>query len=138
MTSVSEGVFFGRFPAHDEYQKLEDENINHIINLATEQQLRKSHQLETRFSFLDQSIPSPELLHEAVAIIEKRKGEGVYIHCALGLSRSVLLISAWLLYNKHTLDEVDNIISTIRPLYVKSAYMRVTLDIYQEYLANRI
>ena len=46
----------------------------------------------------------------------------------------MLIISAWLLYIGHNRDEVEQIMQEIRPKYVKSTYMGITLDIYEEYL----
>jgi len=88
--------------------------------------------------FLDQTIPNPKLLHKAVLLIEEHKEEGVYVHCALGLSRSVLVISAWLLYTGHSRDEVEQIMNTIRPNYVKSQYMSIALDIYENYIKETV
>lgn len=138
MAPVKENVYLGRFPSKSEYNSLETQGIKHAINLAAEQQIQKKGIEQTRLPFLDQTIQSPESLHRGVELIESYKNDGVYVHCALGLSRSVLLISAWLLYHKNTLEEVDEFIRNIRPNYVRSAYMNVNLEIYQNYLSDEI
>ncbi|CAA6808728.1 MAG: Ser/Thr and Tyr protein phosphatase (dual specificity) [uncultured Sulfurovum sp.] len=135
MTEVKENVYFGRLYDAEEGKSLKEKNIKNIINLATEHFLVKVA-IEPRvynLPFLDQIIPSPELLHKAVLLIEEHKKEPIYIHCALGLSRSVLVVSAWLLYTGHDRDEVEEIIKRVRPNYVKSAYMGIALDIYTDY-----
>ncbi|CAA6821559.1 MAG: Ser/Thr and Tyr protein phosphatase (dual specificity) [uncultured Sulfurovum sp.] len=135
MTDVKENVYFGRLYDAEEEKILKEKNIKNIINLATEHFLVKVSR-EPRvynLAFLDQTIPNPELLHQAVLLIEEHKKEAVYVHCALGLSRSVLVISAWLLYLGHSRDEVEEMMKKIRPEYVKSAYMGIALDIYEEY-----
>lgn len=134
MATLTPTIHLGRFPTKDEYKDLSSKGIKHIINLASEQQLHKASIEETRLPFLDQTIQSAESLHRGVELIELYKKDGVYVHCALGLSRSVLLISAWLLYQKYTLAEIDELIANIRPNYIKSEYMKINLEIYQNYL----
>ncbi|MCF6242081.1 MAG: dual specificity protein phosphatase family protein [Bacteroidales bacterium] len=114
-----------------------EKGIKNILNLATEQQLQKNDFSQRRLPFLDQTIQSPESLHQGVQYIEAYKNDGVYVHCTLGLSRSVLLISAWLLFKGDTLQEVQEQIEKLRPHYVKSLYMQITLEVYQEYLETR-
>ena len=137
MVEVEKNVHFGRRPTKDEHTIIKKKNLNNIINLAVEQQcFTQKDDTITRLPYLDQTIQSPESLHKGVLMIEAKKEDGVYVHCALGLSRSILLISAWMLYNKHTLEEIEAQLKILRPKYVKSAYMKITLEIYQEYLIS--
>lgn len=136
MTKVKDNVYLGRLPSAKEYSKIKDNNIAHIINLATEQQWQKPFQEEIRFPYLDQTIQAPHALHQGVLFIEANKENGVYVHCALGLSRSVLLISAWLLYQKYTLAEIDTLMAKLRPAYVRSVYMDLTLQFYLKFLED--
>ena len=132
MTHVKEKVYFGRKPTFQE-TGLIMKSCKSIINLSPEQ-FYLSQGLKIRnLPFLDQTIPNPKLLHRAVLLIEEHKEEGVYVHCALGLSRSVLVISAWLLHRGYRRDEVEQILGEIRPNYIKSAYMGIALDIYEAY-----
>ncbi len=137
VSSVMPSIHLGRFPTEMEYKELEDKGIKHCINLATEQQVQKTGMPQTRLSFLDQTIQSPASLHEGVLLIEKHKEEGVYVHCTLGLSRSVLLVSAWFIYLGHTLEETEKRIAEIRPNYVKSPYMKINLQMYQDFLDEK-
>jgi protein-tyrosine phosphatase len=135
MVEVEEGVYFGRFPRFEEYSKLKEQGVNAVLNLAWEQvRMDKVNLYRERLPLLDQTIPSPKQLHEAVLFIEEHKKKGVFVHCALGLSRSVLVISAWLLYKGHSHDEVEKIMQKIRPRSVKSEYMGIALEIYEEKL----
>ncbi len=134
ITQVADGVYIGRMPAQKEYDTLKQQNIGHVINLATEQQMQKALMPQSRLAFLDQTIHAPEALHEGVMLIETNKDQGVFVHCALGLSRSVLLISAWLMYKGSTLEEVEKQMQNIRPGHVKSPYMNITLELYAHYL----
>jgi len=133
MTEVKENVYFGRKPTFKE-TGLVLTRCRNVIDLTLEQFYISQGLHKVNLGLLDQTIPNPELLHKAVLLIEEHKKEGVYVHCALGLSRSVLIISAWLLYIGHNRDEVEQIMQEIRPKYVKSTYMGITLDIYEEYL----
>jgi protein-tyrosine phosphatase len=135
MAKVDDGVYFGRLYGINEQKKLEDKGLRHVLNLAIEHTVLRKHYFYCFYNLplLDQTIPNPKLLHKAVLLIEEHKKEGVFVHCALGLSRSVLVISAWLLYRGHSRDEVEKIISEIRPAYVKSTYMGIALDIYEDY-----
>jgi len=134
MERLKDNVHVGRYPSVKEYKLLEDKGIGIVINLATEQQVQKNGLSQIRLPFLDQTIQSPESLHEGVEYIETNKKEGVYVHCTLGLSRSVLLVSAWLLFQGYSIEEALEEIVKIRPNYVKSPYMEITLKMYQEYL----
>ena len=134
MHVLKENVYIGRYPSAKEYSALEEQGICLVLNLATEQQVQKKGLPQIRLPFLDQTIQSPESLHEGVQYIEAHKNDGVYVHCTLGLSRSVLLVSAWLLFHGYSLEDVHEEIAKVRPQYVKSVYMQITLEIYQKYL----
>jgi len=134
MSHVEDRVYFGRHPAKAEYAQLSEYGINHAINLALEHQINRSALEQTRMPFLDLTIPSPEALHRVVMMIEAKKENGVYVHCALGLSRSVMAISAWMLYLGYTMEEIEARLGAIRPAYVKSKYVYVALGLYQAHL----
>lgn len=134
MSHVEDRVYFGRHPAYNEYKELRTQGINHAINLALEHQINRSTLEQTRMPFLDLTIPSPEALHRVVMMIEAKKENGVYIHCALGLSRSVMAISAWMLYRGYTIDEIEERMREFRPAYIKSKYVYVALGLYQSHL----
>ena len=134
MQALKDNVYLGRYPSAKEYSVLEEQGICLALNLATEQQVQKKGLEQIRLPFLDQTIQSPESLHEGVQHIESHKKDGVYVHCTLGLSRSVLLTSAWLVFNGYSLEEAQDEIAKIRPNAVKSPYMQITLEIYQKYL----
>jgi protein-tyrosine phosphatase len=134
MQNVKEKVYLGRYPSIKEYQVLKEKDIAMALNLATEQQVQQKGMSQIRLPFLDQTIQSPESLHKGVKYIETHKEQGIYVHCTLGLSRSVLLVSAWLVFKGYSLEEAQKEIAKIRPDYVKSPYMEITLKIYMEYI----
>ena len=137
MTHVDGHVYMGRLPASGEYERLKSAGISRVINLAMEQQGHKAGLPQDRFGFLDQTIPSPQALHRAVEKIQSEPDSKVYVHCALGLSRSVLVVAAWLLYRGFSYEEVLQRLGQIRPGYVRSPYMQVSLELYQHYLAEK-
>ena len=116
------------------FDQVESSGITQAINLATEQQLQKARIPQSRRAFLDLTIQSPESLYQLARDIDALEGQNVYVHCALGLSRSVLAVAAWLLYKGHSLEEVENLIGEFRIDYLKSPYMQVALDLYQSHL----
>ena len=133
---IDDGLFFGRFPDFDEYQEISGLGIKRVINLASELQFNKTQLIQHRLNYLDQTIQSPESLHKAVKLIETHKSEGVYVHCALGLSRSILVIWAWMLFNGKTDKEIAQQLIKLRPRYVQSKYMQINVALYQEFLKN--
>lgn len=134
MTHVEGRIYFGRHPAHHEYEEIRSQGVNHAINLALEHQVNRSLLEQTRIPFLDLTIPSPEALHRVVLMIEDKKEHGVYVHCALGLSRSVMTISAWMMYRGYTMKQIEERLTIIRPTYVKSKYVYIALNLYQSHL----
>lgn len=136
MQTLKDNIYLGRYPSTEEYSMIKKKGIRMAINLATEQQIQKNDLEQIRLPFLDQTIQSPEALHQGVEYIEAHKNNGVYIHCTLGLSRSVLLVSAWLLFNGYSIEQAQEEIAKIRPNSVKSPYMKITLELYRAYLKS--
>ncbi|PKF63746.1 hypothetical protein CW745_02585 [Psychromonas sp. psych-6C06] len=135
---VNDKLYFGRFPTTEEYQQLADLGVNTVINLASELQGNETRLAQHRLNFLDQTIQSPQAIHQAVMLIEQSIKQGVYVHCALGLSRSVLVIWAWMLFNGKSNAEIENELKSIRPRYVQSKYMAINIDLYQQFLSTKL
>ncbi|MCP4326164.1 MAG: hypothetical protein GY787_30870 [Alteromonadales bacterium] len=134
LAKVDEGVFVGRFPAQDEYAQISELGIKQVINLGTELAFNKTQLAQYRFNFLDQTIQRPDQLHQAVLLIERKKSEGVYVHCALGLSRSILVIWAWMIFSGKTNEQIVAHLKNIRPRFVQSKYMQINIELYEDYL----
>ncbi len=134
MSHVKSHVYLGRYPTSDEYDEIKSEGIVNAINLATEQQIQSEVIQQTRYPFLDLTIQSPESLYQLARTIEASASEKIYVHCALGLSRSVLAVVSWLLYKGHTIEEIKQLIGSHRVSYLDTQYMQVALDLYQNYL----
>lgn len=133
---VDEGVFVGRHPSFCEYKNLDALGITQVINLASELQFNKTALIQHRFNFLDQTIQDPASLHKVVLLIEEKKSEGIYVHCALGLSRSILVIWAWMIFKGKSHPEIKAHLTQIRPRFVQSKYMQINIDLYCEHLAD--
>ncbi|MFT6985929.1 MAG: membrane-associated phospholipid phosphatase [Psychromonas sp.] len=136
LAKVDDGVYIGRHPSINEYTQIRTLGIKQVINLAMELQLNKTDLIQHRLNFLDQTIQNPVALHQAVLLIESNKSDGIYVHCALGLSRSVLVVWAWMIFNGKTEKEIKARLEEIRPRYVQSKYMQVNIDLYTDFLQN--
>jgi hypothetical protein len=141
LAKVEERVFIGRHPKAGEYRKIRALGVSQVINLATELQLNNtpliSNQLtQHRLNFLDQTMQSPDILHQAVLLIERYKDQGIYIHCALGLSRSILVCWAWMIFNGKSDKEIMAQFTEIRPRFVQSKYMQINIDLYRQFLID--
>jgi predicted protein tyrosine phosphatase len=135
VSHVREHVYIGRYPGNDEYDGLRDLGIERTIDLAAEQPFHKGTLPRRHVPLLDQTIQSPETLHKVVEAIAS-DGRPVDVHCALGLSRSVLAVSAWLMYRGCSYEEAEAVMRRVRPGYVRAPYMRITLELYEAYLAR--
>ncbi len=136
VSHVRDHVYIGRYPGHEEYEGLRDLGIERTIDLAAEQPFHKTPLPRHHFPLLDQTIQSPEALHKVVEAIAL-DGRPVDVHCALGLSRSVLAVSAWLMYRGCSYEEAEAVMRRVRPGYVRAPYMRITLELYADYLRER-
>ncbi|EAQ66641.1 Phosphoesterase, PA-phosphatase related:Dual specificity protein phosphatase [Marinomonas sp. MED121] len=137
LSKVENNVYFGRHPSLPEYVTIKQLGVKQVINLATELPLNKTALIQHRFSFLDQTIQCPEAIHKVVMLIEKHKSDGIYVHCALGLSRSVIVIWAWQLFNGKSHEEIREHLNEIRPNYVQSKYMAVNIALYENFLKSK-
>jgi len=127
MSHVEDQVYFGRHPAKDEYDSIRLQGISHAINLALEHQINHSMIEQSRLTFLDLTIPSPETLHSVVLMIEEKKANGVYVHCALGLARSVMVMGAWMIHQGYTLHDVE------QRLGHQKQYITIAWELYGKY-----
>ncbi len=139
MAEIGPGVWIGARPCADDWHTVERRRIASVIDLAPElgpcapASIAHSH-----LPLLDVAIPDPAALHRIVRAIDERVGTGgVLVHCALGMSRSVLAACAWLMHKGHTAHEAMAIVDGVRPARVTRSYMNIALDLYQEYLERR-
>ena len=103
---------------------LEKNKITHIINCAADfcENVFESENKYTYLSFYlkDHVLENIEcIFYECIKFIEnvKEKGGRVLVHCIQGISRSVTLVMAYLIYkNKITYDKAFNIVQSKREI----------------------
>jgi membrane-associated phospholipid phosphatase len=98
-TEVAPGVFRGRLLTRREAQAMNAMGITGVLDMTAEySETRALQEIEyLNVPVLDLTRPSREQLDAAIAFITKhaRRG-GVYVHCALGVSRSASVAAAYL------------------------------------------
>lgn len=89
---------------------------------------------------LDLVAPDVDELQESVVALESLMKEGdVLVHCALGLSRSAIVVVAWLMKQRRAgnIDDAINIVQSARQAIIIHEGHRKTLALWsQRYLRN--
>ena len=133
ISNYNENIYFGRQADKIEYKKLKKIGITKIINLSPELQFNQTDIYQKRYNFLDLTIQAPENILEVIKEIEKSEDK-IYVHCKLGMARTILVISAYMLYQGKSFNDIADFLEEKRPLYVKSKYMKINLDLFKELL----
>jgi protein-tyrosine phosphatase/membrane-associated phospholipid phosphatase len=135
MSEVSPGVWMGARPGPMDWSEMKTKNITAVIDLVPELASRCPSNIEYHHHpLLDIAIPDPAKLDSISHLIESLRQTGnVYIHCALGMSRSALAISAWLMSSGKTPHAALAAIDAVRPHRVTRPYMEISLDLLQQY-----
>ena len=92
------GVYCGRLLTRREALALRSMGVTGVLDLTAEHAETRAF-LGTEYlnvPVLDLTSPSREQLDAAVAFIVEHAGRGVYVHCALGVSRSVAAVAAYI------------------------------------------
>lgn len=117
---IISGLVIGRRPFTFDIENLQNLGINSIVDLTWEFQ-------EDRFitqnvdylsvPVLDGTAPTPEQLKAIVHWVGQRQDKVVLIHCALGHSRSALVVSALLLVRQQATspEAAVKILQAVRP-----------------------
>ena len=136
--SIAPGVWIGARPTGQELSQLKALGVRSVVDLAPELPSSAPGKFAyDHLPMLDVVIPSPEKLNRVANQIEARRNEGdVYIHCVLGLSRSVLAAAAWLMRGGKSKAEAIEVIDRVRPGRVRRSYMSIALDGYERHLAR--
>lgn len=103
-TRISRNIIVGRRLTNSEAKQLRREyNISAILDLTPECSERSSL-LDLPYKniqIMDLTTPAPASLNEAIHFINLHSPKGlIYIHCALGLSRSTCTAAAFLLHEQ--------------------------------------
>ena len=117
-------LYISSYNATKNKSLLEKNKITHIINCAADfcENVFESENKYTYLSFYLKDHVSENIeciFYECIKFIEnvKEKGGRVLVHCIQGISRSVTLVMAYLIYkNKLTYDKAFNIVQSKREI----------------------
>ncbi len=113
---VAEGVYFGRRLSEKEAEELRGLGVRRVLDLTGE--FEETEALRTleyqNIPVLDLIPPSDEQIDQALEWLQRTSGNGpVYIHCALGFSRSAIVTAAWLIRSGRT-SSIDAALEKLR------------------------
>ncbi|MBD2785911.1 phosphatase PAP2/dual specificity phosphatase family protein [Xenorhabdus sp. DI] len=115
---ITEGIILGYLPRQSDIASI---NTTCVFDLTAEWH-RKPDKHGKRYICQPQIdlLPlTPKALQSAVCTLDKLHQEGsVFVHCTLGLSRSAMVVAAWLLkqHPEYNVTTVVNILHKARPL----------------------
>jgi len=135
MAEVEPGLWLGGRPASEDWRVILPKGVDAVIDLVPELSGTTPNELSHyHHPLLDIAIPSPAVLHDIASQIEECRQKGkVYVHCALGMSRSVLAVGAWMILNGCTKKEALARIDQVRPERVQRPYIDISLNLYEDY-----
>ncbi len=133
---VAVGVILGRRLNERESEEAARAGVTAVLDLTAEYpESRRFRSLPYRnVQILDLTVPSLEQLDEAVDFVRAEAGRGtVYVHCALGYSRSACVVAAYLLAEGQagTVEEAVARVQAARPKVVMSPNVMAALRQYQ-------
>ena len=139
MAAVEPRLWLGARPGRRDWRQVQNAGITSVIDLAPELAATTPGEIHHHhIPLLDIAIPAPEHLDKiALNIEQQRKKGGVLVHCALGMSRSVLGIAAWMIHQGISIEEVLTRLDKIRPERVHRPYMEISIRLYAQYLAGK-
>jgi hypothetical protein len=85
-----------------QFDELHHQGVKHIINVSNIERQQNGFKCTFIYADDDQTETLTRLFHEVADLIEEseQKGEGVFVHCQRGLSRSPTLVMAYLMIKK--------------------------------------
>ena len=138
MSKVAVGIWIGARPGRRDWEEIGGNGISSVVDLVPELAGTTPSILpHTHIPLLDIAIPDPAILDKIARQIDEcvEKG-GVYVYCALGMSRSVLAVCAWLIRNGSTTQEALEVLDRARPERVTRPYIAISLELYEDYLCK--
>ncbi len=134
---LKEGIYFGRKLKKVEVHTLKDHGIAAVLDLTPEIAESKTwgNVRYQHIPMLDFATPDKNAIHAATEFIKKHRN-GIYIHCTLGLSRSALVIIAYLLTENINFDDALSYVRKKRSGVVLGSYALEALDSAPENKSN--
>jgi len=129
------GIYLGRHLNSREAKQLRDKGIVAVLDLTSEfSRCRQLRGLTYRnVPLLDLTTPTPDHIAHCVAFIREQAAAGaVYIHCALGYSRSACIVAAWLL-ETGAAESPEQAVELLRRSRPQLVLRRDTLDSLLQY-----
>lgn len=129
---VIPGLLIGRAPGRNQFARM---HVGAILDLTAEF-TRPSQSRQRRYftvPMLDLVAPTLSQLEEATKALDELYPQGsVLVHCALGYTRSALVIAAWLYQRRvaASREEAIRLVRTARPQIVLSQAALSVLDAY--------
>lgn len=129
---VIPGIWLGRVPERADMETCLPEQV---LNVTAEMHPINWHKTSVRrVPMLDLVAPQLSQLKKAVTELSEmlRAEQTVLVHCALGLSRSALVIAGWLLYSGRVsnADEAISLLRKVRPDCVINTAQRESLLVF--------
>jgi hypothetical protein len=136
MAEVQPGVWLGARPGFEDWQRVRRAKVRSVIDLVPELSSSPPHVLDySHHPLLDIVIPAPSALYAIARTIEEKRQQGnVYVHCALGMSRSVLAVCAWLMLQGKSKEEALAAVDAARPNRVRRPYISIALALFEQHL----
>ena len=134
---LAPGVWLGRRPGKSESDELIRIGISAVLDVTAEYSAAPAllNLTYKNLPVLDLTSPSCRDLEEGAAFIEQHASNGVYVHCALGYSRSVSIAAAWLL-KAGLADSAEHAVELIRKIRPAIVIGPVSLAVLRDYHAS--
>lgn len=139
---IDDGLFIGAYWPRINFKKLKEQGVKAIVNLMEENYYTPP---KRAFKYLHKGFPDESsipngYIEEVISFIEDNIQQGnVLVHCAMGISRSGGLCSAWLL-KKHPEWTWNDAVEHIRknhPIYPAEEIKESILDYFEKLEGRR-
>lgn len=129
---ISENLYLGAYSMHNQI------SCNAIFDVCSEYERVNYTVLHyVNYPLIDLVEPTVEELHIGVKQLDAlmQENKTVFIHCALGMSRSAILVMAWLIYSKKAASAAEAI-QYFKDHNFKSNVSEKHLSVLQSYTNN--
>ncbi len=119
---VYPGLLLGRRPSRRDGEAWRSLGVSSLLDCTAElpaTRVRTGDEAYLSLPVLDSAAPRPDELGAAVQWIDVQRSRGpVYVHCALGRSRSATVLAAWLLAHGHadSVQQAEAALQRVRPV----------------------